>query len=128
MKFEFEGRTREISMNDLGLQHGIAISEHMGMPLTRWENALAETDSMNWLKAMRCLYWLMRVQAGDLLPLDADIDFPVLRFSLAVAESLKAAAEDAEGVEEDPTMPAGEPVAAPPGTQATGSPGSPAAT
>ena len=128
MKFEFEGRTREIDMDELGLRQGIAIQEHMGMPLTEWEKALTTPRDMGWLKAMRCLYWLMLAQAGDLTPLDADIDFPVLKFSGAVSGALSAEADTAAAVEEDPTKPAGAPAAAPPATPATGSPGSPAVT
>jgi hypothetical protein len=128
VKFEFEGRTREIVMDDLSLRHGIAISEHMGLPLTKWEGALGSTEDMNWLKAMRCLYWLMLAQSGDSSPLDADLDFPVLKFAAAVAGALAEAAADGEGVEEDPTKPAGEPAEARRGNRVTGSPGSPAAT
>jgi hypothetical protein len=127
VKFEFEGRTREIDIDGLGLRHGIAITEHMGMPLTKWEKALADTDGMNWLKAMRCLYWLMLAQAGDLTPLDDDIDFHVLKFSAAVGTALVEAA-GGEVPEEDPTMPADAPGAAPPSVPGTGSTGSSAAT
>jgi hypothetical protein len=115
LKIDFEGRTWQVELNDIGVKQAQAVTAYMGNPsLVQWAATLADTDNPGWLKSMECLYWLMRAQAGEPVVL-GESEFSVLKLSAAwgdagaAAEAAKEAAAD-----EDPTRPAGEPAAAEP--------------
>jgi len=106
MKFEFDGRTRELDVSDPLLSHAVAIQEFTGLSLAAWEKSLLhDSESPGWLKSLTAAYWLMLVQGGEEVPIGSTPDFRPVSFALAMVEAwtaeLKAADEGA--AEPDPT-------------------------
>lgn len=119
MKIEFEGRTWAYDEDEITISQAELIEaegpwawmaraegsdpqQRSGRSLFDWRQALSEGSP----RAYRVLYWLMRAQDGEPIPLDqADCAYLKLiaAFGQAWAAEMKAAAE-AEG-EPDPTKP-----------------------
>ena len=119
MKIDFEGRTWQLETGDVDMEQGLAITAYTGMTLVTWEQSLAadpekdpESYGPAWLKSMRCLYWLMRAQNGEPVPLES-ANFAVMRFFAVWGQAAAAEAGD-QVAEEDPTKPAGGSAAAEP--------------
>lgn len=129
MKIEFEGRTWQVDIDDLGVKQALAITAFTGGTLTAWETSLADVESPGWLAAMQCLYWLMRVQNGETLyPGPGDADFAVLKFSRAVADAIEAEAKAEQAAKAaDPTKAASPPTKPPVSPAAMGPRKTPAA-
>jgi hypothetical protein len=122
VKIEFEGRTREVDVDELSLTQAVVITGRMAGSLKEWEKSLEDPDSPGWLDAMRCLYWLMVQQDGEQAAI-GDVDFPVLKYAQAVADAIeRESAPPPDETPEDPTRGGGQPAAAesPTVTAATG--------
>ena len=119
MKVDFEGRTWQLETADVDMEQGLAITAYTGMTLVTWEKSLVADPEKDpaaygtaWLKSMRCLYWLMRAQNGEPVPLES-ANFAVLKLFTAWGEGMAAEAEASGLVPEDPTRPAGGSAAGP---------------
>ena len=110
MKLDFEGRVWQLEPLDVDMTQGEAIAAYTGLSLTAWYKSLLDTDSVAWGKSIRCLYWLMREQNGDPVPLES-ANFAPLKLFAAFGDAL-AADQPAQEAEPDPTKPAGEPAEA----------------
>lgn len=103
MKIDFEGRVWDFDPHDISVKQGTAIAGHTGLSPHAWYKSLTDTDSLGWLKSMQCLYWLMREQAGESIPLKT-AEFATLKLFLAFSAAIEAEIPD-EAAEEDPTRP-----------------------
>lgn len=118
MKIDFEGRTWRFEEDEITVAQAELIEAEgpwhwtdgteneprprSGRSLFDWRRAVSENSA----HAYRVLYWLMRAQDGEPIPLgQADCAFPklIVAFRQAWLAEVKAAAE-AEG-EPDPTQP-----------------------
>ena len=114
MKIDFEGRMWQVDLMKVSMEQGLAIQAYTGLTPLGWEKSLADPEGPAWLKSMRCLYWLMRAQNGEDVPLET-VNFAVLELFTAFAA---AGDEGAAQEPEDPTRPAGGLAAGPPATPA----------
>jgi hypothetical protein len=103
VKIDFEGRTWEVSTEDIGLRQAMVITSRLGVSLTGWEKILTDPDSPLWLTGVECLYWLMLAQDGQQVPI-GDTDFAVLKLAEAFADAALAEQKElAAAAEADPT-------------------------
>lgn len=103
MKIEFEGKTWQLELDEVDMLQGETIGAYTGLSIMAWYKSLFDTDALAWNKSARCLYWLMREQNGEPLPLETLNFAPVKLFeALGVALSDTPAAEAAP---ENPTRP-----------------------
>ena len=105
MKIDFEGRTWDLDLESISMDEAVEITSFTGVPLAKWEAALTDADHPAWLKSLQCLYWLMRAQNSEPVPLGTG-SFAVLKFYSALGEAVKEEAGD-QAAEADPTKPAG---------------------
>jgi hypothetical protein len=122
MKFEYDGRTRELDVRDPLMSHALEIQEFTGLSLAAWERSLLDADSAGWIKSLRAAYWLMLAQNGDSVKIGDTPDFRPVSFADALVDAwtAEAKAAAAEAGEPDPTKPAGSSAAAAPKPQVTG--------
>jgi len=106
MKIDFEGRAWQFEMDEVTVKQGEVIAAYTGLSLSAWYRSLLDPDSLGWLKSMQCLYWLIREQNGEGIPLES-ADFAPLKLMAAFNDA--AGAETSAEAEEDPTRPGGEP-------------------
>jgi hypothetical protein len=107
LKIEFEGRTWQLDLDEVDMAQGETIAAYTGLSIMAWYKSLLDTDAVAWNKSARCLYWLMRQQNGEPVPLET-ANFAPIRLFTAFGEGLAADSPAAEA-EEDPTKPAGAP-------------------
>jgi len=125
MKIDFEGRTWSYDDEDITVDDAEVIEKETGGSVADWAQSRAGVGS----KAYRILYWLMRSQNGDPVPL-ADVNFRLLPFVEAFTNALRAETATAEAAAPDPTVPpptldgdSPPPVPPPSGTAAAPQPG-----
>lgn len=110
MKIDFEDRVWQFELGDIDVNQGEAIGAYTGLSVMAWYKSLLDPDSLQWLKSARCLYWLIREQNDDPVPLET-ANFAPLKLFIAFGEALKAGNGD---VEPDPTNSGGDAGAATP--------------
>ena|SRR5258708_6654578 len=104
MKIDYDGRAWELDLDDIGLKQAMVIQSHMGMSVTAVLALLDHPDSLDWVRVVACVHWVMLAQDGQERPLDAD--FPVIRFADAFVTAIQAAAppdDEPAGSDADPT-------------------------
>ena len=112
MKIEFEDRVWQIDLMDIDMVQGETIGAYTGLSVMAWYKSLLDTDSLTWLKSVRCLYWLIRAQNDDPADLET-VNFAPLQ--LFAAFSAARVAETQPGAAEaDPTNSAASSAAAAP--------------
>lgn len=104
MKIEFEGRTWQLELEDVDMVQGEKIAAYTGLSLLAWYKSLLDTDSVAWTKSVRCLYWLIRDQNSEPIPLET-ANFAPLRLFAAFGEAIAAEKTPDAGAEPDPTKP-----------------------
>ena len=115
MKIDFEGRTWQLEILDIGMAEAEKIVAYTGLKnLSEWESACLDVNEPDWFKSMRGLYWLMIQQNGAAESVTIDsADFKVLRFFQAYAQAIAAEGAKAKAaageLEADPTKPASAP-------------------
>jgi hypothetical protein len=109
MKIDFEGRTWAYSDEEITVADAEVIEQQTGGTLLEWARSRSEPGAAN----LKLLYWLMRSQNGDPLPL-AEVNCRILPFWNAFVAALNAEAEAAAEAagEADPTGQPGTPPAA----------------
>lgn len=101
MKIDFEGRTWSYDADDITVQDAEVIEKETGAPVIEWSRSLAGIHA----GAYKILYWLMRSQSGDPIPL-GEVNFRLYPFVTAFTDAAKAEAEAvAAASEADPTVP-----------------------
>lgn len=88
MKINFEDQEWSLDLNDITVAQAKVIKSHRGLTLKALSQGLDELDP----DALVALYWLMKVQSGAAANID-NVDFPALKFALAVGEAASAEAE-----------------------------------
>jgi hypothetical protein len=125
MKIDFEGRTWSYDESDITVTDAEVIEKETGGNVIDWSKSLAEVNA----RSYKILYWLMRSQSGDPVPLD-QVNFRLYPFVAAINAAIQAEVAAAAAGEPDPTAPpstqAGDsqpPVPLPSGTATASQPG-----
>jgi hypothetical protein len=86
MKVDFEDREYLLDLDEITVAQAKVIKVHRGLSIKGISDGLNELDA----DALVAVYWLMRVQSGD-IGIDIDrIDFKALRFAEAVGDAKEA--------------------------------------
>lgn len=89
MQIVFDGNEYVLDLDDITVAQAKVIKVHRGMTLKALSEGLNELDP----DALVAVYWLMRIQSGD-VGVDIDrADFKAIRFAEAVAKASEAEAE-----------------------------------
>jgi len=103
----FEDAEWELDLTRVSYQQAMVIQLYTGMSIGEWEDSIdvkektdadgnptgeLENPPPEWLKSVGSLYWLMRAQAGDKIPI-AEMDFDFGGFVAALMEGLAAELE-----------------------------------
>ena len=89
MKIDFEDREYTLDLDDITVAQAKVIKVHRGLTIKGLSDGLNELDA----DSLVAVYWLMKIQSGD-VGIDIDrVDFKAIRFAEAIANAAQAEAE-----------------------------------
>jgi len=97
MKVAFEGRDYEFALDEMTVAQAKVIKVHCGMGLKGLSDGINDGDP----DALRAVYWLMRVQSGDVGVNIDNVNFVVVKFLDALAQATQAESEVLNDVPND---------------------------
>jgi hypothetical protein len=100
VQIEFEGESLDLDIEGVSLQHAMFIYNKWNLTVL---DCLEGLDRLN-PKAMSAYYWLAHEQSGKRIDVN-QMNFPVIKFMMAIKDGLKApaGAEDEVPKDESPS-------------------------
>lgn len=124
MKIDYGGQAYELDLTAITNKQAMVIQSFIGMSIKQLFDQFEEIeeDTPELLRAITCVYWLMKNQAGEKFPI-AEAEFPLVPFLEAFFTALVGEAKAAAPAQ--PQEPEGEPGPTLPPPAASASPTAP---